>query len=141
MSPKPCALSLLADFVLLVHLAFVVFAALGGLLVLRWRRASWVHLPAVVWGAYIEISGGVCPLTPLENRLREAAGGTGYEGDFIGHYLVALLYPEGLTREAQFALAGWLVLVNVVVYAVAWRRSRSRSPSDGRRGPGREGGT
>jgi len=115
----------LADLVLLVHLAFVLFAALGGLLALRWRRAPWVHLPAAAWGAYIEISGGICPLTPLENRLREAAGGTGYAGDFIGHYLVSLLYPEGLTRGAQLALAALLVVLNVAVYTIVWRRGRA----------------
>jgi len=115
----------LADLVLVVHLAFVAFAALGGLLALRWRRAAWVHLPAAAWGAYIEISGGICPLTPLENRLRQGAGGTGYDGGFVEHYLVALLYPEALTRGTQFTLAALLVVLNLVVYGFVWRRWRS----------------
>jgi hypothetical protein len=116
--------ALLADLVLVAHLAFVVFAALGGLLALRWRRAPWVHLPAVAWGAFIEISGGVCPLTPLENRLRQAAGESGYHGDFIEHYVVSLLYPSGLSRDAQFVLAALLAVLNLAVYAIVWRRSR-----------------
>jgi hypothetical protein len=115
---------LLANLVLIVHLAFVLFAALGGLLALRWRYAPLVHVPAVAWGAYIEISGGVCPLTPLENRLREAAGASGYQGGFLEHYLVALLYPTGLSRGAQFALAAVLVLLNIGIYAAVWRRRR-----------------
>jgi len=113
-----------ADLVLLLHLAFVLFAALGGLLALRWRRAPWVHLPAAAWGAFIEISGGICPLTPLENRFREAAGASGYQEGFIEHYLVSLLYPE-LTRETQFVLAALLVVLNVVVYTIVWRRRRN----------------
>jgi hypothetical protein len=115
----------LADLALVVHLSFVLFASLGGLLALRWRRAPWVHLPAAVWGVLIEVGGGVCPLTPLENRLREAAGAIGYEGGFVEHYLVALLYPAGLSRNLQFTLAGVLVAMNLAVYAAVWRR-RSR---------------
>jgi hypothetical protein len=119
--------AILADLVLGVHLAFVLFAALGGLLALRWRRAPWIHLPAVAWGAYIEISGGICPLTPLENRLCVAAGAVGYEGGFVEHYLVALLYPAGLSTHAQFVLAGVLVAVNAAIYAWIWhRRARAR---------------
>lgn len=119
--------ALLADLVLVAHLAFVAFAALGGLLALRWRRVPWVHLPAVAWGAFIEIRGGVCPLTPLENRLRQAAGGSGYKGDFIEHYIVSVLYPSGLSRDAQFVLAALLLVLNLVVYAVVWRRGRRRA--------------
>lgn len=121
--------ALLADLVLVAHLAFVVFAALGGLLALRWRRAPWVHLPAVAWGAFIEISGGLCPLTPLENRLRQAAGESGYQGDFIEHYIVSLLYPSSLSRDVQFVLAALLVVLNLVVYAVVWRRGRRAAKS------------
>jgi len=118
--------AVLADLVLLVHLAFVLFGALGGLLALRWRRAMWVHLPAVAWGAYIELSGGICPLTPLENRLRQAAGEGGYEGGFVEHYLVALLYPSALSRNTQFLLAALLVFVNLVIYVLVWRRRARR---------------
>jgi Protein of Unknown function (DUF2784) len=114
----------LADLVLVAHLAFVLFAALGGLLVLRWPRVAWVHLPAVAWGAFIEATGGICPLTPLENSLRRAGGGAGYEGDFLEHYVVSLLYPQGLTRDMQLGLAALLVVVNAVIYAWVWRRRR-----------------
>ena len=117
----------LADLVLVGHLAFVAFAALGGLLALRWAKAAWVHLPAVAWGAFIEVSGGVCPLTPLENRLREAAGGAGYEGGFVEHYLVPLLYPDALSRDTQFVLAALLVAGNVAIYALVWWRWRARA--------------
>lgn len=124
----------LANLVLLAHLAFVLFAALGGLLALRWRWVPLVHLPAVAWGAWIEVSGGVCPLTPLENRLREAAGSGGYEGGFVDHYLVALLYPSSLTRDAQMALAAGLLVLNLVVYLFAWRRWRRGAGRDDRAG-------
>jgi hypothetical protein len=87
-----------------------------------------VHLPAVAWGAFIEVSGGECPLTPLENRLREAAGESGYRGDFVEHYLVSLIYPSGLSHNLQLVLAALLVVLNLVVYAVVWRRWR-RSPA------------
>jgi hypothetical protein len=114
----------LADLVLVGHLAFVLFAALGGLLWLRWRLAPLAHLPALAWGAFIEISGGICPLTPLENRLREAAGGAGYEGGFVEHYVLPLLYPSALTRDIQFVLAAFLVALNVAIYSLAWARRR-----------------
>ncbi|HSK11267.1 MAG TPA: DUF2784 domain-containing protein [Vicinamibacterales bacterium] len=124
----------LADVVLVVHLGFVLFVVLGGLLALRWRMAPLVHLPALAWGAYIEISGGICPLTPLENRLREAAGGTGYDEGFIEHYLVPILYPSALSRDSQFTLAGLLVVLNLVIYVTVWRRRvarrRGRAPGD-----------
>ena len=120
----------LADLVLVGHLAFVLFAALGGLLALRWRLAPLVHLPALAWGAFIEISGGICPLTPLENHLRQQAGGAGYEGGFVEHYLVSLLYPSELTRELQFVLAALLVALNVGIYAFAWRRRRPAHRAD-----------
>jgi hypothetical protein len=87
----------------------------------------WLHLPAVAWAAFIECSGGLCPLTPLENRLRTRAGGSSYEGDFIERYLVPIVYPTGLTRSMQIALAAGLVLANVAVYAVVWRRRRRQT--------------
>jgi hypothetical protein len=118
---------LAADAVLLLHLGFIAFAVLGGLLALRWRRAPWLHLPAVAWAAWIESSGGLCPLTPLENRLRVLAGQSGYPGGFIEHYLLPWIYPAGLTREVQLVLAGFVVLVNLAVYAWVWRRRASRA--------------
>jgi len=118
--------SFLADTVLALHLAFIVFVVFGGLLGLRWRRAALLHLPAFVWGVWIELTAGVCPLTPLENRLRRAAGEAGYEGGFIEHYVVPLVYPVGITPEAQMGLGVLLLIWNLGIYGVLWRRSVSR---------------
>jgi hypothetical protein len=123
--------SLLADLVVVLHLAFAIFAVAGGLLAVRWPRAAWIHLPAAAWGAFIELSGRICPLTPLEQHLRRAAGQAGYEGDFVAHYVLPVLYPAGLTRGAQIVLAAALLAVNVVIYAVVWRRHGSRRPRPG----------
>lgn len=117
---------LAADAVLLLHLGFIAFVLLGGLLALRWRRAPWLHLPAAGWGVWIELSGAICPLTPLENRLRAAAGQAGYEGGFVEHYLLALIYPAGLTREVQWVLAALVLGVNLAIYAWVWRRRPRR---------------
>lgn len=113
---------LLADFVVTLHLAFVLFTVLGGLLALRWRWIPWLHLPAAAWGGFVEVTGRICPLTPLENWLRSAAGGSRYEGDFIEHYLVPMIYPPTLTRGIQLALGGLLVVVNAAIYTLVWRR-------------------
>jgi hypothetical protein len=117
---------LAADAVLLLHLAFVLFVVLGGFLVLRWRKLAWAHLPAVAWGALVESSGWICPLTPLENALRRAAGGAAYAGDFVEHYIVALLYPDSLTRDAQVALGIAVVLLNAMFYGAVLRRQYRR---------------
>lgn len=114
-----------ADAVLVVHLAFILFVLLGGLAVLRWPKLAWLHLPAVVWGALVELNGWICPLTPLEVALREAAGDSGYRGDFLQHYIVALLYPEGLTRAMQLGFGGLVVLINSAVYIIVARRARA----------------
>jgi hypothetical protein len=119
---------LLADLLVALHLAFILFTLFGGLLALRWRWAPWVHLPAMAWGAFVEATGRVCPLTPLENALRAAAGEATYQGDFIGRYLVAVVYPEGLTPAAQAVLGILLVVVNAGIYALVWRR-RMRRPT------------
>ena len=116
----------LADLVLLAHAAFILFAAGGALLLRRFPRVAWLHLPAVVWGVGIEWSGGVCPLTPLEVWLRRRAGASGYQGDFIEHYVTALIYPAGLTRGMQIALGAGLLLVNVLLYWRAWSARRPR---------------
>ena len=113
---------LLADLVLVVHAAFVAVVMLGGVAVLRWPRMAWFHLPVALWGAGIEFLGGICPLTPLENRWRQLAGDQGYAGGFVEHYMVALLYPDGLTRSIQVALGLLVVVVNVAIYAYAWQR-------------------
>jgi len=117
---------LAADAVVALHLAFVVFAAIGG--VLAWRRLAyaWFHLPALAWAAYVEFSGTICPLTPLENRLRARAGEAGYAGSFVEHYLMPVLYPVGLTPDAQKWIGAALVALNVAIYAVALARARSR---------------
>lgn len=114
--------ALLADLVLALHAAFVLFVAVGGLAVLRWSRVAWLHVPCALWGAWISVTGGICPLTPLENRLRLQAGEAGYQGGFLEHYVVPVLYPSGLTREIQIGLGVAVVLVNAVVYWIWWRR-------------------
>ena len=119
----------LADAVALLHAAFVAFVVLGGLLVLRWRRVAWLHVPAAIWGVLIEYSGWICPLTPLENALRERAGQAGYSGGFVEHYGSHVLYPAGLTREMQWVLGALVVIVNGLVYGSSWfRRRGARTP-------------
>lgn len=113
--------SLLADFVVVLHLAFVVFVLTGGLLALKWPWIVRVHLPAAAWGAIVEFSGWLCPLTPLENWLRAQAGQQAYRTDFLERYLLPILYPDGLTREMQFVLGSIVLLVNGTVYAWLWR--------------------
>jgi hypothetical protein len=115
---------MLADGVLLLHLAFILFVTLGGLLVLRRPRLAWVHLPAVLWGVAIEFFGWICPLTPLENTLRRLAGEAGYGGGFIQHYLLPLIYPGALTRELQWGLGFAVLALNAVFYTLLWRRAR-----------------
>ena len=105
-----------ADFILLFHLAFTLFAVLGGLLVLRRPALLWLHLGAVFWGVVIELADWICPLTPLENFLRERGGEEGYAGGFIEHYVVRLLYPENLTIELRYLLGGGLIAVNLIIY-------------------------
>ncbi|MGB5441810.1 MAG: DUF2784 domain-containing protein [Gammaproteobacteria bacterium] len=116
---------LLADLVLVLHAAFILFVVAGGLLVLRWPRLAWLHLPCVAWGVLIELSGRVCPLTPLENRLRHAAGSGMYEAGFIEHYLEPLIYPAGLTADIQYLLALFVLLVNSGIYTIVWKRHHS----------------
>ncbi len=122
----------LATLIVLTHLGFILLVAAGGLVVLRRPWFAWVHLPAVVWGAWIELSGGICPLTPLENTFRARAGAEGYAGDFLDHYVVSLVYPAGLTREMQLALGAAVIVVNAAVYAWLLAR-RWRSRHEGRR--------
>lgn len=122
---------ILAAFVVAAHLAFILFVMFGGLLALRWPRAPWLHLPAFVWGGWIELSGGVCPLTPLENELRRAAGAESYAVSFIEYYLLPVIYPGGLTRGVQLTLAAGLVALNVGIYGwVIARRRRTEPPDD-----------
>ena len=113
---------LLAEALVLFHFAFVVFAVAGGLLAFRWRWVPLLHLPALGWAALVEFTGGICPLTPLENALRAAGGQAGYGGGFIEHYLLPVLYPAALTRELQWTLGTGLVAFNAVVYFLLWRK-------------------
>lgn len=120
-------LHLAADLILLLHLAFILFVLLGGLLALRWRRAPLLHLPAALWGAWIEFTGGICPLTPLEQELRRRAGEAGYGGGFVEHYVLPVIYPDWLSRPTQLALGLFVVAVNLAVYGwLVWRHIRSR---------------
>ena len=112
----------LADLVLLIHLAFVVFVLCGGLLVLKWPWIAWLHLPAAAWGAVVEFTGWICPLTPLENWLRVQGGEAGYEDDFTTRYLLPILYPGDLTRDIQLLLGTVVIMLNAAVYWWLWRR-------------------
>jgi hypothetical protein len=123
---QPTVFRAAADFVVVVHAAFVVFVVAGGLLVARWPRLAWAHVPAAVWGAVIEFRGWICPLTPLENYLRQRGGSSAYEGEFIEHYIMPLLYPAHLTRHLQTWLGGLAVIVNVLLYWLIVRRASSR---------------
>jgi hypothetical protein len=126
-TPKPTlnTLFLIAtDAVIAVHLAFILFAVLGGVLVGRWPRLAWLHLPACCWAAAIEFWGGTCPLTPLENWLRERGGAVGYETGFIEHYLLPLIYPAALTREVQIVLGLLVVAINLSLYGWLLHRRR-----------------
>ena len=120
---------LAADAVLLVHLMFILFVLLGAAMSLRWRWMPFIHLPAAAWGFFVEVTGRICPLTYLENYFRLQAGQSGYAESFIEHYLLAVIYPAGLTREIQFALAGLVVAVNAAIYGWLWfqRRGAQRS--------------
>ena len=120
---------LAADFIVFVHLAYIVFVIFGGFLAFRWRLSILFHLPAVLWGAMIEFSGGICPLTPLEQYWRRMAGDSGYGGGFVDHYLIPVIYPHGLDRPTQLTLGLLVIIVNLVVYGWLvwpWRRSRRR---------------
>ena len=112
----------LADTTVIVHLAFILFVVFCGLLAFRWRRVVWLHVPAALWGAAVEFTGRVCPLTPLENRFRLASGGPTYQSSFIEHYLVPIIYPADLTREAQIVLGLMVIVLNAAIYGTLWRR-------------------
>lgn len=117
-----------ADLVLAVHLGFIVFVILGGLLLLRFPKIVYLHIPAAVWGAVVEISGRICPLTTWENDLRQSAGESGYAESFVEHYLVPIIYPAGLTRDVQLTLAGIVVFANIVIYGwLLYRCNKSRA--------------
>ena len=118
---------ILSDLVVILHLLFIVFVVAGGVLALRRPWLALLHLPAAVWGGYIEFSGTSCPLTPLENHFSRLAGEEGYAGGFIEHYLLPVIYPAGLTADVQIGLGLFVVAINLVVYSFVLRRGFSRS--------------
>ena len=116
-----------ADLLVLLHFAFIVFVVLGGFLVLKWGKVALLHIPCALWGAFIEFSGWVCPLTPLEHSLREAAGEKAYSGGFIDYYIMPIVYPTGLTREIQIVLGVIVLIINLCVYGlVIYKRSNRK---------------
>lgn len=117
---------LLADAVLVLHLGFILFVVLGGFLVLRRPRLAWLHAPVFLWGAAIEFGGWICPLTPLEKWLRELGGEGAYAGGFVEHYVTALIYPEGLTRNIQLLIGAGVLAINAAIYLRLWQRRRAR---------------
>ena len=122
---------ILADGVLILHVAFIGFVAVGALAVLRWRRLAYAHVPAFLWGALIEFAGWVCPLTPLEVYLRARGGTAGYAGGFVEHYLLPLVYPGVLTRGIQIAIGIGVLLLNALIYAQLGRRTWARRREEG----------
>jgi hypothetical protein len=118
---------LLADATVVVHLAFVLFVIGGGLLVLRWPRVAWVHLPAAAWGAWVEFAGWICPLTPLENWLRRRGGEAAYSSSFVDQYILPVLYPAALTRDTQLLLGGLVLAINAGVYLLVLNRAARRT--------------
>jgi len=117
----------LADTVVALHFGFVLFVVLGGLLVLRWRRAAWVHLPCAAWGALIEFGGWICPLTPIEKHFRALGHQAGYPESFVEHYITRMMYPAGLTRGMQVAIGVFVIAINVTLYWLAFRRRRAET--------------
>jgi hypothetical protein len=112
--------SIAADALVIVHLVFIVFVMLGGLLLLKWRWFIYLHLPAVAWGILVELFGWLCPLTPLEQHFRILAGETGYSGGFVQHYLLPIIYPAGLTRELQILIAFSVIAINLAIYSMIY---------------------
>lgn len=123
--------SLLADFVVLLHLGFVLFVVLGGLLVLKWPRVAWVHLPAAAWGATVEFGGWICPLTYLEFWLFEEGGQLGDRPDFLSRFLLPILYPPELTRMVQITLGLFVIVINLIIYWHVWKSHAPRRPHAG----------
>ena len=118
--------SILADIVVVLHLGFVLFVLFGGLLIMKWPKMMWLHLPAVFWGVVVEFTGWICPLTPLENWLRTQGGESDHTGDFITRYFLPILYPDALTRDFQIMLGALVLLVNLVAYGYLWQSNRAR---------------
>jgi hypothetical protein len=124
---SPLVAHVLATLLVVAHVVFIAFVVIGGFLVLRWRKLLYLHVAAVIWAVYVEWSGAICPLTPLENTLRAAAGLEAYAGDFVAEHVFPLLYPDGLTRRAQLVIGAAVLAVNGCVYAVLLRQRRSNT--------------
>jgi hypothetical protein len=125
-------LKAVADTLVLLHLAFILFVVFGGLFVLRWPKVAWAHVPSAIWGALIEFAGWICPITPLENKLRLASGSSGYSEGFIDHYVMPVVYPAGLTPSVQVVLGAAVIAINAVIYGIFFvRRSNRRKRSSG----------
>jgi hypothetical protein len=118
---------ILADAAVLLHFGFVAFVVIGGILVVLRPKFAWLHIPALLWGALIEFAGWICPLTPFENWLRQKGGQAGFPGGFVEHYLLPLLYPDGLTRSLQVGLGTAVIIINLILYAIVLRRWRLKS--------------
>jgi hypothetical protein len=118
---------ILADIIVLIHLLFIVFVISGGLLGFYKKWTVWVHIPAAVWGALVELTGWFCPLTPLENRFRISGGAVGYEGSFVEQYIIPLIYPENLTRNTQIAMGISVIVINAVIYFFLIKRYRKNT--------------
>ncbi|HEV7587072.1 MAG TPA: DUF2784 domain-containing protein [Longimicrobium sp.] len=128
MTPSPAVYRALADTVVALHFGFVLFVVLGGLIVLRWPRVAWVHLPCAAWGALIEFGGWVCPLTPVEKHFRALGNQAGYAESFVEHYITRLMYPAGLTRGMQVPIGVFVIAINVALYWIAFGRKRRAVP-------------
>ncbi len=111
-------LKIAADIIVLIHLLFIIFVVAGGFFVLKWPKTAWLHIPAAIWGALIELAGWVCPLTPVENSIRTGGGEAAYRSGFIDHYVIPVIYPAGLTREIQLVLGCIVIVLNVLIYGV-----------------------
>ena len=120
----------IVNILILLHFGFILFVVFGGLLVLKWPRLAWGHIPAVIWGVIVEGGGLICPLTPMENHYLTQTGHGGYEGDFIVHHLLPVIYPEGLTQELQLVLAGIVVIINSVIYLYIFRKEVEHDSTD-----------
>ena len=121
---------LIAELIVLLHFAFIVFVFVGGLLVVKWWKVAFVHVPCFLWAVLIEFAGWICPLTPLEIRFREAAGGTSYTGGFVDHYIMPMIDPAGLTRNIQIGIGITIIVINVFFYAWAIARQRKKRRGD-----------
>ena len=124
--------SALADFVVLAHVAFILFAVLGGFLVLKWRWVAWLHIPAAVWAVVVQVSNWYCPLTPLEIRLRELGGAMSYHTSFVEHYVLPVLYPAALTKQEEVTLGIVVLAINVGVYVFVVGDIARRPRKDGK---------